>query len=119
MGTIDYVSNHDHWLKNRSPKVNVPFPGKEPLNVSEKDTGVAVLANAYEQVLGKPPKMGPGFFVGDANYLFEKGQKCIFFVPENPDCGVHGTNEYVPVEHVIGATKIYAAMAMNWCELVG
>jgi hypothetical protein len=50
--------------------------------------------NSYEQVLGKPPKVGPGFFVGDANYLFEKGQKCIYFGPGNADCGVHGTNEY-------------------------
>lgn len=118
MNTIDYISNHDHWLKNHRPEVKVPFPGKEPLNVSEKDAGIAVLANTYEQILGKPPKVGPGFFVGDANYFFEKGQKCIYFGPGNADFGIHGTNEYVPVEHVIGATKIYAAMAINWCEMV-
>ena len=118
MDTIDYISDHDHWLKNHRPEVSIPFPAKEPLNVSENDEGIKVLASSYEHVLGKSPKIGPGFFVGDANYLFEKGQKCIYFGPGKADFGIHGTNEYVPVEHVIDAAKIYVSMAINWCDLI-
>lgn len=118
MDTIDYIADHDHWLKNHRPEVSVPFPGKEPLNVSATDAAIKTLADSYENLFGKPPKVGPGFFVGDANYLFEKGQKCIYFGPGNADFGVHGTNEYVPVEHVISAAKIYAAMAVNWCDII-
>jgi acetylornithine deacetylase len=115
MGTIDYVSDHDHWLKNHRPEVKIPFPPKEPLNVSENDEAVGTLVRSYEQVLGRPPAVGPGFFVGDANYLFEKGQKCVYFGPGNANFGIHGTDEYVPVEQVINAAKVYAAMAINWC----
>jgi acetylornithine deacetylase len=113
--TIDYIADHDHWLKNHRPEVRIPFPPKQPLNVRESDEGVSALARSYEQVLGKLPKIGPGFFVGDANYMFERGQKCIYFGPGDASFGVHGTDEYIPVDHVINAAKIYASMAMNWC----
>jgi len=116
--TIDYISDHDHWLKNHRPEVNIPFPPKEPLNVSENDEAVRVLAASSEQVLGKSPVIGPGFFVGDANYLFEKGQKCVYFGPGNANYGIHGTDEFVPIEQVINATKIYVAMAINWCDML-
>jgi acetylornithine deacetylase len=116
--TIDYISDHDHWLKNHRPEVKLPFPPKEPLNVDENDEAVKTLSASYQQVLESPPKVGPGFFVGDANYLFEKGQKCVYFGPGNANFGIHGTNEYVPVEQVINAAKIYAVMAINWCGTV-
>jgi acetylornithine deacetylase len=29
--------------------------------------------------------------------------------------GVHGVNEYVPIDEVIECAKAYAAMAINWC----
>jgi acetylornithine deacetylase len=117
MDTIDYVSDHDYWLKNHRPEVKVPFPPKEPLNVKQDDEAVRVLADSYEHILGKAPAIGPGFFVGDANYLFEKGQKCVYFGPGNANFGVHGTDEFVPVDHVINATKVYATMAINWCDV--
>jgi acetylornithine deacetylase/succinyl-diaminopimelate desuccinylase family protein len=118
MDTIDYISDHDHWLKNHRPEVKLPFPPKEPLNVDKNDEAVKTLSASYQQVLESPPKVGPGFFVGDANYLFEKGQKCVYFGPGNANFGIHGTNEYVPVEQVINAAKVYAVMAINWCGTV-
>ncbi len=118
MDTIDYISDHDHWLKNHRPEVKLPFPPKEPLNVDKNDEAVKSLSASYQQVLERPPKVGPGFFVGDANYLFEKGQKCVYFGPGNANFGIHGTNEYVPVEQVINAAKVYAVMAINWCGTV-
>jgi len=118
MDTIDYISHHDHWLKNHRPEVKLPFPPKEPLNVDKNDEAVKSLSGSYEEVLGSPPKVGPGFFVGDANYLFEKGQRCVYFGPGNANFGIHGTNEYVPVEQVIDAAKVYAVMAINWCGTV-
>jgi len=32
--------------------------------------------------------------------------------------GIHGTNEYVPVEQVVDTAKIYAATIVNWCGIV-
>jgi hypothetical protein len=50
--------------------------------VSEKDTGIAVLANAYEQVLGKPPKVGPGFFWETPTISLKKGKNASILAPE-------------------------------------
>jgi acetylornithine deacetylase len=48
------------------------------------------------------------------NYLYEKGVKCLIWGPG--DIGqAHGTDEYVEVDQVIDAVKLYAATIVNWC----
>jgi acetylornithine deacetylase len=112
--TIDYVSDHDYWLKDHRPVYELPFPPKVPLNVSIDDERVKAAVSAHEQVMGKPPHIGPSPFVGDMNYLFEKGVKCIVWGPG--DIGqAHGTNEYVEIEQLLNAAKLYAATALSWC----
>ena len=52
---------------------------------------------------------------GDANLLTGRGQPTIILGPGDLSFGAHGTNEYVPIQQVIDASKIYAAMIINWC----
>jgi acetylornithine deacetylase/succinyl-diaminopimelate desuccinylase family protein len=114
VNTINYVADHDYWLKDHRPEYSLPFPAKVPLNVSADDERVKAAFSAYERVMGKPPRVAPSPFVGDMNYLFEKGVPCIVWGPG--DIGLaHGTNEYVEVEQLISAAKLYAATAVNWC----
>jgi len=54
--------------------------------------------------------------MGDMNYLFEKGVRCIVWGPGDIALA-HGTNEYVEVEQLINAAKLYAATAVNWCDI--
>ena len=116
--TIEYVSNHDHWLKDNKPEYRLPFPPKVPLNVNKDDETIKTMISSYEQVMGKKPYIKPSPFVGDVNYMFEKGIKGIHWGPGDLSMGIHGTNEYVPVEQVINAAKLYAVAAINWCGLV-
>ena len=116
INTINYVSDHDYWLKDHRPEYSLPFPAKVPLNVSTDDERVQAAVSAYEQVMGEPPKLGPSPFVGDMNYLFEKGVRCIVWGPGDIALA-HGTNEYVEVEQLINAAKLYAATAVNWCDI--
>jgi acetylornithine deacetylase len=112
--TIDYVADHDYWLKDHRPVYELPFPPKVPLNVGMDDERVKAAVSAHEQVMGESPRIGPSPFVGDMNYLFEKGVKCIVWGPG--DIGqAHGTNEYVEIEQLLSAAKLYAATALNWC----
>ncbi len=115
LDTIDYVSRHDHWLKHHPPEVRIPFPPKVPLNVPREADSIRSLAAAYRQVTGKEPKVAPAPFVGDVNYLFEKGVPGVNWGPGDLTMGVHGANEHVPVDQVVAAAKMYAAAAVAWC----
>ncbi|MBD3308062.1 ArgE/DapE family deacylase [candidate division KSB3 bacterium] len=116
--TIDYVAKHDHWLKHHPPEYAVPFPPKVPLNVPEDDDTIITLVQSYTDVMGTAPYVKPSPFVGDVNYMFEKGIKGVNWGPGDLSMGIHGANEYVPVEQVVTAAKLYAAAAINWCGLV-
>ena len=35
--------------------------------------------------------------------------------PGDLGAGVHGPNEYVPIDEVIACAKVYAITALNWC----
>lgn len=116
--TIEYVAKHDYWLKDHKPEYSTPFPPKVPLNVSEDDESIKTLVQSYAQVLGKAPNVKPSPFVGDVNYMFEKGIKGVNWGPGDLSMGIHGANEYVPIDQILDAAKLYAVTAINWCGLV-
>lgn len=116
ISTIDYISDHDYWLKNHRPEYNIPFLPKEPLNISENDEAIKTMISSYKQVTGKSPFIKPSPFVGDANYMFEKGIKCINWGPGDITLA-HSTNEHVNINQVVDAAKIYAMTIINWCGI--
>ena len=116
--TIEYVAKHDYWLKDHMPEYELPFPPKVPLNVPDNDESIRTMVSSYEQIMGKPARVQPSPFVGDVNYMFEKGIKGVNWGPGDLSMGIHGTNEYVPVDHVLNAAKMYAAAIINWCGVV-
>jgi acetylornithine deacetylase len=116
--TIEYIADHDPWLKDNRPEYKLPFPPKIPLDTPEDDDTIQTMAKSYEQVMGSPPNIAPSPFVGDCNYMFERGIKGVYWGPGDLSMGIHGTNEYVPVDHVLNAAKMYAAAIINWCGIV-
>jgi len=75
------------------------------------------MAASFEQALGVKGSIKPSPFVGDVNYIFEKGIKAVNWGPGDLSMGIHGTNEYVPVDQVLDAAKMYAAAIINWCGI--
>jgi len=116
--TIEYIAKHDHWLKDHMPEYKLPFPPKVPLNIPEDDESIQTMVSSYEQVMGSTPNVKPSPFVGDVNYMFEKGMNGVNWGPGDLSMGIHGTNEHVPVDQVINAAKIYSAAIINWCGLI-
>ncbi len=116
VAVIDSVASSDHWLKDHRPKYRIPFPPKVPINIPDEDPFVQAVGQSYREITGQAPQVRPGPFVGDANYLYEKGVKALYFGPGDIST-VHGTNECIAAEEVFAAAKIYAAMILNWCEL--
>lgn len=114
INAIDSVADSDHWLRDHRPTYSHPFPPKVPINIPRSSPFVQTVGRSYADITSKEPCYASGPFVGDANYLYEKGIPSLYFGPG--EIGVaHGTNEYIDVTEVFDAAKIYAAMILNWC----
>jgi acetylornithine deacetylase len=87
-----------------------------PRVVSDDDEAIHTMISSYQEIVGTRPSLALAKGVGDANYMFEKGIKCVTWGPGEVGLA-HGTNEYVEVDKVINAAKVYAAMAVNWCGM--
>jgi acetylornithine deacetylase/succinyl-diaminopimelate desuccinylase-like protein len=57
--------------------------------------------------------MSPG--ACDANIMNEKGHPTVIFGPGDLSWGAHGTGEYVPIDEVIAACKVYAGLIVDVC----
>jgi len=53
-------------------------------------------------------------YLSDATHLNKKGIPSIILGPGGLSYGVHGDNEYIPIEDVIKATKIYVSFIVDW-----
>jgi acetylornithine deacetylase len=76
---------------------------------------VKKLASAYREALGTDPQYGSLPGPCDANIMSEAGATTIIFGPGDLTMNAHGANEYVPVQHVIDACKVYASLMVDCC----
>jgi acetylornithine deacetylase/succinyl-diaminopimelate desuccinylase family protein len=120
--TIDRVTQSDYWLREHPPVLDLPLDAesaapwiKEPVNLPHDHPGVVAIQNAMERVTGERPAPTISPFVCDANFWYPLGQPCLVFGVGDPSWGIHGTNEFLPVDDLIKATKIFAAVTMEWC----
>ncbi len=114
---ISGVSQADSWLREHPPTIDYPVIHRvlDPVNLPLDHEAVSALQTAFRLALGREPELGclPG--PCDANIMTGEGETTIIFGPGDLAFGAHGTNEYVPVEQVIDAAKVYAALIVDWC----
>ena len=109
------------WLKDHPPETEriteFDFPSFE---VSPDHPGVKALREAYEMATGEVAVISGCKCVADAAYIQRDCKiDTILFGPGNFYMGTHGTDEYVPIDQLITATKTLSAIAMRWCGLAG
>ncbi len=107
----------DDWLRERPPVVKVGMVYDWPPFAGPHDApGPQTLARAYERALGQPILFTGAKFVGDATFLQrECNIPVVYFGPGDCSMGVHGPNEYVPLQQVLDCAKVLAAMIVEWC----
>lgn len=112
------IASTDDWLREHPPVVEAPviqdWPG---FHVDEKEPGVQVLQGAIFEATGAPAVISGFRAVCDAYYLNRINITTIVLGPGAISNSVHGDNEFIFVDDLINATKIYAAMAMDWCGI--
>ena len=114
---IDGVVASDSWLREHPPFFEAPVIHQvlEPVNLPLEHPAVQKLAAAYREALGTEPEFGSLSGPCDANIMSEAGITTIIFGPGDLAMNAHGTNEYVPVQQVIDACKVYASLMMDCC----
>ena len=109
----------DPWLKENPPEIkwNFNWPA------TSIDPGHPIVRNmlaAHERVTIDTAEIAShaqlqGFCaVDDASWLNAAGIPSVTYGPGSLH-HAHSENEFVPIEDVITATKVYAVAAMNWC----
>ncbi|GAH82058.1 unnamed protein product [marine sediment metagenome] len=78
--------------------------------------GVKSLSAAYQEVSGKEAIISGFKAVADSTFLSQVGIPTVLFGPGSLGSGIHGPDEYVPIEQVIECAKAFTFMAMNWCS---
>ena len=117
--TLENVINSDYWFKDHPPALEMPYLEAdkniyEPIDIKTDDKACQALGDAFELVMKKPARFECFPAVCDANVFYEAGIPALIMGPGDLSMGAHGSNEYVPVEQVINASKIYANMLINW-----
>ena len=114
---INALSSTDDWLKTNPPILNMLTSRNwEGFETSEDELGIRILKSSYKDVTGCEPIVTGCKFLSDAGHLNKGGIPSIILGPGGISYGVHGDNEYIPIEDVIKATKIYASFIIDWCK---
>jgi len=114
---IRAVASTDDWMREHPPEFKIIFEW-EPSRVARDHAGIKVLSDSYSQTTGKEAIVSSFKAVTDATFLCQSDIPAVILGPGDLMMGVHGVNEYVPIDQVIECAKIYATMAINWCEAV-
>ena len=114
---VDGVVRTDTWLREHPPSYEIPVIHQilEPVNLPPDHPDVQAVAAAYREALDAQPEVRGMPGPCDANIMNEAGLTTVIFGPGDLSMNAHGTNEYVPVQHVIDACKVYASLMIDRC----
>lgn len=121
---VDEVAAANDWLADHPPEISFggqlgehrEFSYWPAFDVPVGDPGPQALGRAVEAVTGNEPVYSGFKAVSDGGFIQKVcGVDTVSFGPGNTHMGVHGADEYVPLEQVTEAAKVYAAMILEWC----
>jgi acetylornithine deacetylase len=113
---IEAISQTDDWLREHPPVFDAPvLQNWRPFRVEVDHAGVRTLAASYSEATGQTAIHSGFKATCDATWLNELGVPAVTFGPGGLEMGVHGPNEYVPIEEVMLCAKVYALTALSWC----
>jgi len=114
---IRRISMTDPWLNENPPQLDWTndywWP---PYNVPLTSPICAAASAAYEAVLNKPAKYYGFTAVDDATFLNQAGIPTITMGPGSIEIA-HTANEYIEINELVDAVKVYAMTIVEWCGL--
>lgn len=115
--SVAALASTDDYLKNHPPTLNAPviqdWPG---FRVDEEHPGVQTMMDSICEATEQQAVLSGFKAVCDAFYLNKYGVPSVICGPGSISHAVHGDDEYITIDNLIAATKIYACMMMDWCN---
>ena len=106
----------DPWLRENPPEVYVPLFSQPPFETSPDEPICKAAAAASEAVFSRPANLYGSAFDCDAGWIRKAGIPTIVVGPGTPEVA-HGFNEYVVIEDLLDAAKLYAMTIVEWCGI--
>jgi acetylornithine deacetylase/succinyl-diaminopimelate desuccinylase-like protein len=106
----------DPWLRENPPEVHVPFYSWPPFETSPEEPICKAAATASEAVFHRPAMLYGGGYTSDASFIRQAGIPTIVMGPGITGVA-HGFNEYVEIQDLVDAAKLYAMTIVEWCGI--
>jgi acetylornithine deacetylase/succinyl-diaminopimelate desuccinylase family protein len=106
----------DPWLRENPPEVYVPLFSWPPFETSPEEPICKVAAAASEAVFNRPAILYGAAYTSDASFIRQAGIPTILVGPGSIEVA-HGFNEYVAIQDLLDAAKLYAMTIVEWCGI--
>ena len=114
---VHNLSQTDSWLRDNPPEFDWWGGWWWPPYDVPKDSPICrAAAIAYESVLNEPAKYNGFTAVDDATFLNQAGIPTITMGPGSIEIA-HTANEFIEIEDLVDAAKIYALTIVEWCGI--
>jgi acetylornithine deacetylase/succinyl-diaminopimelate desuccinylase-like protein len=106
----------DPWLREHPPRVEWWDFWWPPYAVPQDAPICQAAAAGYEAALGEPAQFYGFAAVDDATFLNQLGVPAITMGPSTVELA-HTANEYVEIQDLVDAARVYALTIVEWCGL--
>ncbi len=120
-GVLKYIEQVITKLKVKYPELKAriePFVSSGGYEIKDKnDIALKLVKEAAKEITGDYPKVGGTIATGDLKAIFEKGGiPAVGYGPGDLKRGnAHKENEFIEVDQLLDASKVYAAIMLNSC----
>ena len=113
---IRSVCELDPWLKSHQPKVWFEGLIAEGAEIPRDHPIVAAVANNFREVTGREPVYSGRMGAADTRFLIRHGATPTVIFGPGVTAQMHATNEWLPLENLVIATKTLALTIHDWCR---
>lgn len=113
---IRHVCDLDPWLQENQPKVWFEGLIAEGAEIPRDHPIVTTVASAFREVTGQEPVYSGRMGAADTRFLIRHGDTPTVIFGPGVTAQMHATNEWLPLENLIVATKTLALAIHDWCR---
>jgi acetylornithine deacetylase len=113
---IRNVCDQDPWLNTHQPEVWFEGLIAEGAEIPVDHPIVTTVANGFKEVTGTEPVYSGRMGAADTRFLIRHGDTPTVIFGPGVTAQMHATNEWLPLENLVIATKTLALAIHDWCE---
>jgi acetylornithine deacetylase len=113
---ISHVAELDPWLKDNPPRVWFEGLIAEGAEIPREHPVVTTVASCFQEVTGEAPVFSGRMGAADTRFLIRHGDTPTVIFGPGVTAQMHATNEWLPLDNLIIATKTLALAIHDWCR---